>query len=87
VSGKLVAPPTLSDALACRGYVDIGFRVRRIAIQFLRAGIRSDCTFSSPVRFSVRRRLLGGRVQVHALFAGNRFMQRLAAPVKTIQVG
>jgi Fibronectin type III domain len=87
VSGRLVAPPTLDNELACRGYVDIGFRVRTIAIQFLRAGIHSDCTFRLPVRFSVRRRLLGGHVQVHVLFAGNRFMQRLAAPPRTIQIG
>jgi hypothetical protein len=53
----------------------------------LRAAIHSDCTFSLQVRFSVRRRLLGGHVQVHVLFAGNRFMQRSAAPVKTIQIG
>jgi phosphodiesterase/alkaline phosphatase D-like protein len=87
VSGRLVAPPTLSNELACRGYVDIGFRVRTIAIQFLRAGIHSDCTFSLPVRFSIRRRLLGGRVRVEVLFAGNRFMHRLAAPTQTIQIG
>jgi hypothetical protein len=87
VSGRVVAPPTLDNELACRGYFDIGSRVRTIAIQFLRAGIHSDCTFSLPVRFSERRRLLGGHVQVEVLFAGNRFMQRLAAPTRTIQIG
>jgi len=87
VSGRMVHPATLSDALACRGYFDITFRVGQIAVQSLRAGIHKDCTFSLPVVFHSRKRLLGGRVTVHVLFAGNRFLHRLEAPTKTIQVG
>ena len=87
VSGRMVHPATLSDALACRGYFDITFRVGQIAIQSLRAGIHKDCTFSLPVVFHSRRRLLGGHVTVHVLFAGNRFLHRLEAPLTAIQVG
>jgi phosphodiesterase/alkaline phosphatase D-like protein len=87
VSGKLVPPPQLSDALACRGYFDITFRVGQIAIQSLRAGIHPDCTFSLPVVFHNRRRLMGGHMLVHVLFAGNRFLHRLEAPPASIQVG
>ena len=87
VSGKMIHPSSLTDALACRGYFDITFRVHQIAIQSLRAGIHKDCTFSLPVVFHNRRRLLGGRVLVHVLFAGNRFLHRLEAPPKAIQVG
>jgi hypothetical protein len=87
VSGRMVHPAALSDALACRGYFDITFRVGQIAIQSLRAGIRKDCTFSLPVVFHNKRRLLGGHMTVHVLFAGNRFLHRLEAPPKTIQVG
>jgi hypothetical protein len=87
VSGRLVPPAGLSRSEACQGFVDITFRVRTIAIQMLRAGLRSDCTFSLPVRFSVRRRLRGGHVQVHVLFPGNQFLHRMAAPTQTIQIG
>jgi phosphodiesterase/alkaline phosphatase D-like protein len=87
VSGKLVPPSSLPDTLACRGYFDIVFRVGQIGIQTLRAGIHKDCTFSLPVVFHNRRRLLGGHVAVHVLFAGNRFLHRLEAPVTAIQVG
>jgi hypothetical protein len=87
VSGRMVPPQSLTNALACRGYFDITFRVAQIAIQSLRAGIHPDCTFSLPVVFHNRRRLLGGHVRVEVLFAGNRFLQRLEAPDKAIQVG
>jgi hypothetical protein len=87
VSGRMVPPASMSDFLACRGYFDITFRVGQIAVQSLRAGIRKDCTFSLPVVFHNRRRLMGGRVTVHVLFAGNRFLHRLEAPTTTIQVG
>jgi hypothetical protein len=88
VSGKLLTPPALrSSPLACEGFVDIAFRVHTISIQMLRAGLHSDCSFSLPVRFSNRWRLLGGHVQVHVLFPGNQLLHRLAAPVQTIQVG
>ncbi|MHB8533353.1 MAG: fibronectin type III domain-containing protein [Solirubrobacteraceae bacterium] len=87
VSGRMVPPPGLSNLLACRGYFDITFRVGQIAVQSLRAGIHSDCTFSLPVVFHNRARLMGGRVTVHVLFAGNRFLHRLEAPTTTIQVG
>lgn len=87
VSGRLLPPGSLPRALACRGYVDIVFRVNTIAIQLLRAGIHPDCTFSLRARFSNRRRLLGGHVQVHVLFPGNDVLHRLAAPTKAIQIG
>jgi hypothetical protein len=87
VSGRMVPPSSLSDLLACRGYFDITFRVGQIAVQSLRAGIHKDCTFSLPVVFHNRKRLMGGRVTVHVLFAGNRFLHRLEAPPVTIQVG
>lgn len=87
VSGKMVPPSSMSDFLACRGYFDITFRVGQIAVQSLRAGIHKDCTFSLPVVFHNRRRLMGGHVTVHVLFAGNRFLHRLEAPPATIQVG
>jgi hypothetical protein len=87
VSGRMVPPPGMSDFIACRGYFDITFRVGQIAVQSLRAGIHKDCTFSLPVVFHNRRRLMGGRVTVHVLFAGNRFLHRLEAPTRTIQVG
>lgn len=87
VSGKVIPPPSMSDFLACRGYFDITFRVGQVAVQSLRAGIHPDCSFSLPVVFHNRRRLMGGRVTVHVLFAGNRFLHRLEAPPITIQVG
>jgi hypothetical protein len=87
VSGKMVPPSSMSDFLACRGYFDITFRVRQIAVQSLRAGIHKDCTFSLPVVFHERWRLMGGHVTVHVLFAGNRFLHRLEAPLASIQVG
>ncbi|HTZ85338.1 MAG TPA: fibronectin type III domain-containing protein [Solirubrobacteraceae bacterium] len=87
VSGKMVPPASMSAFLACRGYFDITFRVGQVAVQSLRAGIHKDCTFSLPVVFHNRRRLMGGRVTVHVLFAGNRFLHRLEAPLTTIQVG
>lgn len=87
VSGQMVPPAGMSDFIACRGYFDITFRVGQIAVQSLRAGIHKDCTFSLPVVFHNRRRLMGGRVTVHVLFAGNRFLHRLEAPTRTIQVG
>jgi len=87
VSGRLVPPPSLTSAQACQGYFDITFRVRNIAIQMLRAGIHKDCTFSLPVVFHNRRRLLGGHVLVHVLFADNQFLYRLEAPTKAIQIG
>jgi len=87
VPGRLVPPSSLTNALACRGYFDITFRVGQIAIQMLRAGIHNDCPFSLPVVFHNRARLLGGHVLVHVLFAGNRFLHRLEAPVASIQVG
>jgi Fibronectin type III domain len=87
VSGRLVPPRGLTNELACRGYFDITFRVRQIAIQSLRAGIHKDCTFSLPVVFHNRRRLLGGHVLVHVLFAGNRFLHRLEAPPVAIHIG
>ncbi len=80
-------PPSLTSAQACQGYFDITFRVRNIAIQMLRAGIHKDCTFSLPVVFHNRRRLLGGHVLVHVLFADNQFLYRLEAPTKAIQIG
>lgn len=87
VSGRMVPPKGLSNVVACRGYFDITFRVGQVAVQSLRAGIHKDCSFSLPVVFHNRKRLNGGRVTVHVLFAGNRFLHRLEAPVQTIQVG
>jgi hypothetical protein len=87
VSGRLVPPKGMSDFIGCRGYFDITFRVGNVAVQSLRAGIHKDCTFSLPVVFHSRTRLHGGRVTVHVLFAGNRFLHRLEAPVRTIQIG
>jgi len=87
VSGRMVPPKGMSNFVGCRGYFDITFRVRQIAVQSLRAGIHSDCTFSLPVVFHNSKRLMGGQVTVHALFAGSRFLFRLEAPTRTIQVG
>ncbi len=87
VSGRMVPPAGLSNLIACRGYFDITFRVGQVAVQSLRAGIHPDCSFSLPVVFHSRSRLKGGRVSVHVLYAGSRFLQRLEAPVQTIQVG
>jgi hypothetical protein len=87
VSGRLVPPPSLTSAQACQGYFDIAFRVGNIVIQMLRAGIHNDCTFSLPVVFHNRQRLLGGHVRVEVLFADNQFLQRLEAPAKAIQIG
>lgn len=87
VSGKMVPPASMNAVLACRGYFDVTFRVGQVAIQSLRAGIHKDCTFSLPVVFHNRKRLMGGRITVHVLFAGNRFLHRLEAPLTTIQVG
>lgn len=87
VSGRLVPPPSLTSAQACQGYFDIAFRVGNIVIQMLRSGIHSDCTFSLPVVFHNRQRLLGGHVRVEVLFADNQFLQRLEAPAKAIQIG
>ena len=87
VSGRMVPPKGMSNFFACRGYFDITFRVRQVAVQSLRAGIHKDCSFSLPVVFHNRSRLMGGQVTVHVLFAGNRFLHRLEAPVRTIQVG
>lgn len=87
VSGRMVPPRGMSNFIGCRGYFDITFRVRQIAVQSLRAGIQKDCTFSLPVVFHNRRRLMGGQLTVHALFAGSRFLFRLEAPTRTIQVG
>jgi hypothetical protein len=87
VTGRMVPPAGMSNLIACRGYFDITFRVGQIAVQSLRAGIHPDCTFSLPVVFHNRKRLMGGRVTVHVLFAGNRFLHRLEAPIQTIQVG
>ncbi len=87
VSGRMVPPAGLNSLAACRGYFDITFRVRQIAVQSLRSGIHNDCTFSLPVVFHDRRRLMGGHVTVHVLFAGNRYLWRMEAPTQTIQVG
>ena len=87
VSGRLVPPRSLSGTAVCQGFVDVVFRVRTIAIQTLRAGIQKDCKFALRVRFSVRRRLLGGHVLVHVLFPGNPFLHRLEAPTHAIQIG
>ena len=70
VSGRMVPPAGLNSLAACRGYFDITFRVRQIAVQSLRAGIHNDCTFSLPVVFHDRRRLMGDHVTVPVLFAG-----------------
>jgi Fibronectin type III domain len=86
VSGRLV-PPAGLNAGACQGFVDIAFRAHTIAIQMQRAGLHGDCTFSLPVRFSSRRRLLGGVLAVDVLFPGNQLLHRLAAPPQTIRVG
>lgn len=87
VSGRMVPPAGLNNLAACRGYFDITFRVRQVAVQSLRAGIHNDCTFSLPVVFHNRHRLMGGQVTVHVLFAGNRYLWRMEAPTQTIQVG
>jgi hypothetical protein len=87
VSGRMIPPAGMSPLIACRGYFDITFRVGPVAVQSLRAGIHPDCSFSLPVVFHSRGRLAGGRVTVHVLYAGSRFLERLAAPVETIQVG
>ena len=50
VSGRMVPPAGLNSLAACRGYFDITFRVRQIAVQSLRAGIHNDCTFQSSGR-------------------------------------
>lgn len=87
VSGKMVPPAGMSELIGCRGYFDITFRVDQIAVQSLRAGIQSNCTFSLPVVFHSAARLLGGHITVHVLYAGSQFLERLEAPTKTIQVG
>jgi len=87
VSGAVVPPLSLGAAKACKGFVDVVFRVHKVAIQTLRAGLHRDCSFQLKVRFSNRRRLHGGHVVVHVLFPGNRYMQRLAATPQEIQIG
>jgi hypothetical protein len=87
VSGTLEPGPEVEPSVGCNGIVDIVFRAHTIAVATQRAGIEPNCSFRLTVRFSVRRRLLGGHLQVHALFVGNHFLTRLEAPLKTIQVG
>ncbi len=87
VSGRLVPPPSLPRAAACRGFVDIAFRQHNVAIQLLRAGIHASCTFSLRARFLANRLPHRGRINVTVLFPGNEVMSRLAAPTRTIQVG
>jgi hypothetical protein len=86
VSGTLVPPRSLPRTAACTGFVDVAFRVHRVAIQLLRAGIHPDCRFRLRVRFSSRGRLHGGHVQVRVLFPGNEVLHRLAAR-RTVQIG
>lgn len=87
VTGSLEPGPEVEPSVACNGFVDIVFRAHTIAVATQRAGIEPNCTFRLTVRFSVRRRLLGGHLQVRALFPGNHALARIEAPVKTIQVG
>ncbi len=86
MSGRLVPPPSLTNAQACQGYFDIAFRVGTIVIQMLVPAF-TTCTFRLPVVFHNRQRLLGGHVRVEVLFADNQFLQRLEAPTKAIQIG
>jgi hypothetical protein len=87
VSGRVVRPISVKASQACRGFVDITFRVRRVAVQTLRAGLQNDCTYKLNVRFSKRRRLKGGHLSVHVLFPGNRVLTRRAANSQSIQIG
>ncbi|MGH2864995.1 MAG: hypothetical protein ACRDJX_07060 [Solirubrobacteraceae bacterium] len=86
VSGTLVPPPSLPRAAACQGIISVTFKVGKDTISHRLAAITGDCTFSLRVRFSVRSRLPGGRVQAHVLFPGNRLLDPLAAPTHTLEI-
>ena len=87
VSGRLVPPAGVKLTRACQGFVTITFRrVHEVAIQVLRAGLHTDCTFSLPVRFSSARRLHGGHLVVEVVFPGNGVLHRRTTRT-AIQVG
>ena len=87
VSGRLVPPRSLPPAVACQGRVNVTFKARSRTISHRQAQIRRDCTFGFHVRFSVRRRLLGGHLAVRVVFPGNRYLKRRALQPRSIQIG
>ena len=87
VSGTLQYPASLTASRACKGYVTVTFRrAHEVAIQVLRAGLHSNCTFSLPVRFSDARRLQGGHIVVEVVFPGNHALRR-ATTRRAVQIG
>lgn len=87
-TGRLT-PPAGVGAAGCSGRVSVQFkRGRATTVSTRRASIRSNCTYSSSVTFSSRRRLGStGRLKVTVRFLGNTRLLPARAPQYTVRAG
>ncbi len=87
VTGRLALPRGTSRAAGCSGRVSVQVRRGRTTLSTRRVRLRRDCTYSSAVSFSVRRRLgRATRLMFRARFTGNALVSPDAAPMRAARI-
>lgn len=87
--GTLSLPTPITKAQGCRsGQVSVQVKRGKTTLSTRRANLRRDCTYSTTVTFSSRRRLgRTGRLRFTARFTGNAILGRRTATTRTARAG
>lgn len=88
-SGTLALPAGVTQAQGCSaGVVSVQVKRGATTVSTRRANLRRNCTYSSSVTFTNRRRLgSSGRLRFTARFLGNTVLERKTAQTRTAPAG
>lgn len=86
--GRLALPTGLSPATSCQGgRVSVQIKRGTKTVSTRRVDLRTNCTFSSSVRFARSRRTARGTLKVTVRFLGNAVLERITARPRTVRAG
>ncbi len=85
-TGKVVLPPSVTPALGCKGVVAVTFKAGKKTISTRRVKVRSNCTYSAKVTFTIPSRLRPKVLTIRAVYAGNGVVNRKTSKKITVRV-
>jgi Ca2+-binding RTX toxin-like protein len=84
-TGRLTLPSGVSSH-SCNGVVSVTFKAGKKTVSTRRTNLKSTCTFSSKVTFSLPKRLNPKSLRVFVAYRGNAVLTPLAARIYTVKV-
>jgi Ca2+-binding RTX toxin-like protein len=84
-TGRLTLPGGVSPR-SCNGVVSVTFKAGKKTVSTRRTNLKSTCTFSSKVTFSLPKRLNPKSLRVFVAFRGNAVLTPLAARIYSVKV-